>query len=66
MRKTAYIKPQTTVEQVVSNQHLMANSWGTDGDHTPIIEGDPDDPLDSKGFGNLWEDDDDEWNSWDY
>lgn len=59
MKKTKYIKPQTEITLAQTDCPLLADSWGTDGSHEAIVEGDPTDPLDSKennGGYTPWED----------
>lgn len=66
--KKIYKKPIITVETVDMANTILADSWGTDGSHTRIVEGDPDENLDldakedgfndeeDYGFGSIWDD----------
>lgn len=67
--KKIYKKPIITVETVDMANTILADSWGVNGGHTRIDEGDPDGELDAKGddfneeggeenygFGSIWDD----------
>lgn len=60
MNKSAYIKPLTTAVGVNAENNLLNGSWGVDGDHKPVIEGDPEKPLDAKENG-FWDSEDTGW-----
>lgn len=60
MKKT-YIQPQTTTVQVTSEAQLLHGSWGVDGDHKSVIDGNPDEINAKENGSGLWEEDDLDW-----